>query len=316
MATKKKAKTTKPSTKTKSKAKKKTAAKKKITARKKPVAKVSNPHEGKRFFKIELGGYGGELIVGKASEEFVDYWLDEDRKENLMEHMHAVSDMASFGDDEDYETPEGYDSDSPEVYEGSGNREYWEFDDIEHDTMVSYEYGRYSVTEITVDPRAEYKDGELSWSDAATKKRNFDWGSKLYTEVEGSTKEYDHENNVVCRELYIHDSKEAAFTVCDADPIPAIMMYDSQKGTFGHVYVMTDGEDFDPKKFAYASLDNTMSNSIYMLFYDKQSLTVDNNELSTWGKGFFASVGYLPKCEVEYDFDEMLKAGWEDLELQ
>jgi hypothetical protein len=316
MATKKKAKTTKLSTKTKSKAKKKTTAKKKITARKKPVTKAANPHAGKRFFKIELGGYGGELIVGKASQEFVEYWLDEDRKENLMEHMHAVSDIASFGTDEDYDIPEGYDGDSPEVYEGSGHREYWDFDDIEHDTMVSYEYGRYSVTEITVDPRAEYKDGELSWSDAATKKRNFDWGSRLYTEVEGSTKEYDHENNVVCRELYMHDSKEAAFKVCDADPIPAIMMYDSQKGTFGHVYVMTDGEDFDPKKFAYASLDNTMSNSIFMLFYDKQSLTVDNNELSTWGKGFFASVGYLPKCEVEYDLDEMLKAGWEDLELQ
>ncbi len=310
MAPKKKTKTTNRSTKVKAKPAPK---KKKTPAKKKAVKALPNPHVGKRFFKIELGGYGGELIVGKASEEFVEYWLDEDRKENLMEHMHGMNDMIMYEDDDEMEV-DGFDSDSPEVYEGSGNREYWEFDDIEHETMVSYEYGRYSVTEINVDPRAEYKDGELTWSDAATKKRNFDWGSKLYTEVEGSTKEYEHENNVVCRELYIHDSKDTAFEVCDADPIPAIMMYDSQKGVFGHVYVMTDGEDFDPKKFAYASLDNTMSNNIYMLFYDKKSLTVDHNELSTWGKGFFASVGYLPKCEVEYDFQSALEEGWSYLE--
>jgi hypothetical protein len=294
-------------------AKAKTAKKISANTRSKKKAPV-NPHQGRRFFRIELAGYGGELLVGRASEEFVAYWSQEERKELLMDHMHGMNDMIMYSDDDDTDVPEGFDQDSPEVYPGSGNQEYWEFCDIEHDTMVSYDYGRYSVTEITVDPRAEYKDGELTWSEAATKKRNFDWGSQLYTEVEGSTKEYDHENNVVCRELYLHDTKEAAFKVCDAEPIPAIMMYDSQKGTFGHVYVMTDGEDFDPKKFAYASLDNTMSNNIYMLFYDKQSLTVDCNELSTWGKGFFANVGYLPKCEVEYDWQSALEEGWRELE--
>ena len=305
MATTKKTKTTKRSTKVKAKPAPK---KKKVPAKKKAVKKIVNPHIGKRFFKIELAGYGGELIVGNASEAFVEYWLDEDRKEALMDHMHGMNDMIMYEDDEDMEV-DGFDKDSPEVYEGSGNREYWEFDDIEHETMVSYEYGRYSVTEINVDPRAEYKDGELTWSDAATKKRNFDWGSKLYTEVEGSFKEYEHENNVVCRELYIHDSKDGV-----VDPVPVIMMYDSQKGVFGHVYVMTNGEDFDPKKFAFVALDNTMSSNAEMFYYDKQSLTVDNNELSTWGKGFYASVGYIPKGEIEYDWQGALEEGWKQLE--
>lgn len=311
MAAKKKTKTTNRSTKVKAKPAPK---KKKAPAKKVATKKVANPHAGKRFFKIELSGYGGELIVGHASEEFVQYWLDEDRKENLMEHMHAMNDMMMYGDDLDDEEVErdeieGFDKDSPEVYEGSGNREYWDFDDIEHETMVSYEYVPYTVTEITVDPRAEYADGELRWKDKEVRKKTFDWSTPMCLPVPNTSKEYPHENCVVSRELYVHDTKKGL-----VDPVPVIMMYDSQKGVFGHIYVMTNGEDFDPKKFAYTALDNTMSSNAEMFYYDKVSLTVDTNELSTWGKGFFASVGYVPKDEIEYNFTEMLEEGWKYLE--
>jgi hypothetical protein len=313
MATKKKTKTTKRSTKVKAKPAPK---KKKSPAKKKATKKVVNPHAGKRFFKIELAGYGGELIVGKASEEFVEYWLHEDRKENLMEHMHGMHDMAMYGDDfidEDEEVErdevEGFDKDSPEVYEGSGNREYWDFDDIEHETMVSYEYVPYTVTEITVDPKAEYTDGELRWNDKEMRKKSFDWSTPMYVTVGNTEQEYPFENCVVSRELYVHDTKKGL-----VDPIPVLMMYDSQKGVFGHVYVMTNGEDFDPKKFVYTAFDNTMSNNAEMFYYDKVSLSVDNGELSTWGKGFFASVGYVPKEEIEYDWQSALEEGWKYLE--
>lgn len=312
MAAKKKSKTTKRSTKVKAKP---VPKKKKAPAKKVATKKVADPHKGKRFFKIELGGYGGELIVGKSTEEFVQYWLHEDRKELLMEHMHAMNDMAMYGDDfsdEDEEVErdeiEGFDKDSPEVYEGSGNREYWDFDDIEHETMVSYEYGSYNVTEVTVDPRAEYVDGELRWSDKETRKKTFDWSATMTREID-KVQSYNYDNCVVSRELYVHDTKKGL-----VDPVPVIMLYDSQKGVFGHLYVMTNGEDFDPKKFAYVALDNTMSNSAEMFYYDKVGLNVDTNELSTWGKGFFASVGYVPKGDIEYDFSMMLKQGWEDLE--
>ena len=36
--------------------------------------------------------------------------------------------------------------------------------------------------------------------------------------------------------------------------------------------------------------------------------------LSTWGKGFHTSVGYMPKCDTEWNYEELLKCGWEDLE--
>lgn len=311
MTTKKKTKTTNRSTKVKAKP---VPKKKKTPAKKKAVKKVANPHVGKRFFKVEFSGYGGELIVGKASEEFVQYWLDDDRNDMLMSHMHAMSDMASFSDDEGYETPEGYDIDSPEVYEGAGNRDYWDFDDIEHDTLISYEHTPYQVTEITLHPYAEYKDGELQWNDKESRKKTFDWSQQMFTEIKNTSKEHNFDKCVIHRELYIHTEKQSAYDVCDAEPVPAIMMYDSQKGTFGSVYVMTNGEDFDPSKFVYAALDNTMSSNADMFFYNKQMLTVDNSWLDTWGKGAFASVGYLPKCEVEYNFKELLEEGWKDLE--
>jgi len=312
MAAKKKSKTTKRSTKVKP------AKKIKVPSKKKVLKKMSNPHAGKRFFRIELSGYGGELVVGRASEEFVEYWLVEDRKNLLGDHMHAMNDISMYSDDmleesEDDEVtldmPEGFDKDSPEVYEGSGNREYWDFDDIEHETMVSYEYGSYDVTEVTVDPRAQYVDGQLEWNEKETRKKTFDWSANMTTDIEGTTKSYSYDNCVVSRELYVHDTKKGL-----DDPVPVIMMYDSQKGVFGHVYVMTNGEDFDPKKFAYVALDNTMSSNAEMFYYDKVGLSVDTNELSTWGKGFYANVGYIPKSDIEFDFNELLQQGWEDLE--
>jgi hypothetical protein len=307
MATKKKAKTTKVKSKP---AKAKPAPKKKKTpAKKKAVKKVVNPYVGKRFFKVEFSGYGGELIVGKSSEEFVDYWLDDERNDMIMAHMHAMSDMASFGADEGYETPEGYDMNSPEVYEGSGNREYWEFDDIEHETMVSYEHNQYSVTEIQIHPQAEYADGELRWNHKESTKKSFDWSAQMFTDVPNTTVNHDFGHCVVSRELYINTDKNGM-----DDPVPVIMMYDSQKGTFGSVYIMTNGEDFDPNKFVFSALDNTMSNNAEMFFYDKQMLSVDNSWLDTWGKGAYASVGYVEKSSIEYNFTELLEEGWKYLE--
>ena len=315
MATKKKTKTTNRSTKVKAKP---IPKKKKTPAKKKAAKAVPNLHVGKRYFRIELAGYGGELIVGKASDDFVQYWQDEDRKDLLMDHMHAMNDISMYSDDmleeaEDDEVtldkPEGFDENSPEVYEGSGNQEYWEFDDIEHETQLNPEYTHYNVVEIIPDPRTEYSHGELSWQDSVTKKRNFDWSSNMFTEVEGSNKEYQFTNNVVDRDLYLDNDKDSL-----EDPVPVLMMYDSQKGVFGHIIVQTNGEDFDPEKFAYTSISHTMSNGIEGYYYNKESLTVDNNELSTWGKGFYAGVGWVEKAEIEYDYQAMLAEGWKDLE--
>ena len=210
-----------------------------------------------------------------------------------------------------HQSPSTHGCRCPEVYEGSGNREYWDFDDIEHETTLNPEYTQYTVVEITPDPRTEYKNGELDWQNVVTKKRNFDWSSSKFTEIEGTSKEYQFTNCVVDRDLLLDNDKSNL-----DDPVPVIMMYDSQKGVFGHIVIQTNGEDFDPKKFAHTSMTNTMSNGVEGYYYNKESLTVDNNELSTWGKGFYASVGWVEKLEIEYDYQAMLDEGWKNLESE
>ena len=216
-----------------------------------------------------------------------------------------------INDDPDYEMPDGFNSDSPEIRPGLGNREYWELDDYENETMVNPEYTPYTVTEIIPDKRTRYNSGLLEWQDGVTNKRNFDWSSKMFTEIDGTTVEYKYENNIYDRDLLLDNDKSSL-----TKPVPIIMMYDGQKGTFGHVYVVTNGEDFDPKKFAYTSITNTMSNGIDGYYYDKQQLDVDTNELSTWGKGFYASVGYVEQEELAYNHEALLEEGWNNLESE
>lgn len=316
MATKKK-KTTKPST----KPKKKVPAKKiKKPAKKKAVKAVKNPHEGKRYFMLEFGGYGGEFMFTHAPEDFVEYWLDKDRETSLTDHLFAMHEGAmSFSDDmldeeEDDEVtldvPEGFDENSPEVKPGNKYIEYWDLDDIEHDTVLSAEYSSYTVTEVTLNPKAVYVDGGVDWDDKECKKRNFDWSQKQYTET-GEGKDYSCENvyHVYGVENFVHDTKKGL-----VDPVPVLQMYDGQKGTFGRIVVETNGEDFDPKKLVFAVNENTMTTHIEGYYYDKKQLSVNMDYLNTWGKGFHASVGYIPAGDLDWNREELLEIGWKDLE--
>jgi len=314
MATKKK-KTTKPST----KPKKKAPAKKIKVATKKSVAtkkKAPNPHEGKRYFMLDFGGYGGELMVDTVPEEFVEYWLDEDRKHGLSDHIMAMHEKAAYGDDFDEDTDDednesdeeeeegGFDSNSPEVSPGRKYVEYWELDGIEHDTVVSAEYSSFTVTEIELHPKAVYVDGSVDWDDKECKKRNFDWSQKQYTET-GEGKDYSCENvsRVYSVENFVHDTKKGL-----VDPVPVLMCYDAQKGSFGRVVVETNGEDFNIDKLVFGICENTMTTHIDRYFYDKKPLSVDMDNLSTWGKGFHTSVGYIPAGDREWNREELLES--------
>ena len=315
MATKKKP-TTKPST----KPKKKVPAKKiKKPAKKKAAKTAKNPHEGKRYFMLEFSGYGGEFMFTRVPEDFVKYWLDKDRETSLTDHLYAMHEGAmSFRDDmleEDeadevtLDVPEGFDENSPEVREGTKYIEYWDLDDIEHATVVSAEYSSYTMTEVTLHPKAVYQSGGVEWDDRECKKRNFDWGQKQYTEKgESKDRSCDSVPHVYCVENFVHDTKKGL-----VDPVPVLQMYDAQKGTFGRVVVETNGEDFDPEKLVFAVNENSMTTHIEGYYYDQKPLNVDMDYLSTWGKGFHASVGYIPKGDLEWDCQELLRLGWQEI---
>ena len=76
----------------------------------------------KRYFKVTLSGYGGEFVMGKVSEEFVQYWAERDDSDALFEHLSAID----WGDED------SLDPDSPAMYEDGENCTWHECDDIEH----------------------------------------------------------------------------------------------------------------------------------------------------------------------------------------
>lgn len=299
-------------------------AKKKSTVKKvkKNAKVVKNPHEGKRYFMLEFSGYGGEFIVSKTTEKFVQYWLDADRETTLDDHIMALHEGAlSYSDDmldeeENDEVtldlPEGFDEGSPEVKKGVKYIEYWELGDIEHDTVLSRESSSFTVQEIELHPKAVYKDGELDWDDKESSKKNFDWSQEKFTVKKGAeSKDYttDTLQSVYCQEMFIYDNKEEA-----EKPVPVLMCYDAQKGTFFRLYVETNGEDFNPEKLIIGVNENNMTEHITEFFYDKKSLSQDHDWLSTWGKGFSAAVGYMSKYDLKFSRDKWLKEGWKDLE--
>jgi hypothetical protein len=84
MAKKKKKKVTPKKTKKKKKSVKKSA--KKIKEQKKLIRTIKNPH---RYFKFDVGRYGGEVAMGSITESQYAYWCDKDQSE-FEEHMREV----------------------------------------------------------------------------------------------------------------------------------------------------------------------------------------------------------------------------------
>lgn len=295
-------------------AKAKPAPKKKKTTKKKVVKVVKNPHEGKRHFRIEISGRGGEFILGTTTDEFVQYWLDEERSNMLADHVMAMNDAKMYEDDGDEnsnEIPDGFDENSPEVQPGYKYIEYWDIDDLEHDSMVCSEYSTFSLTEVKLHERTMYSSGNVDWNDGVVKDKKFDWCTRKYTDLDNTNREFTCSNNVYNKEVFISSDKESMI-----DPVPVIALYDHQKGTFGEIFIETNGEDFDEKKFAHSIMETSLDNFFDHYYYDKKLLYVSTDNLDTYGKGFHAIVGYVEASELEFDYDEMRKLGFEELDNQ
>lgn len=207
---------------------------------------------------------------------------------------------------------EGFDKNSPPVLpELAPYVEYWNLDEYAHEIMVSSDHSEFTVREVELNPQAIYQDGCITWDSKYSDKKNFNWSQDKLTEKPGTEKDFTIDRVVYRRELFMEDNKKGV-----QDPHPAIMLYDAQKGVFGHLYVVTNGEDFDPRKMAIGICENTMSDSIDEFFYDKQPLAVDNDALSTSGKGFHACVGYLHGWDVNWNREANLEEGWANLAEQ
>ena len=290
--------------------KKKTVSKKKAVKKAtkkvatKKVAKVTTNTNNKRYFLLELSGRGGDLVIYRSTDKFVDYWINRDN--DLADHMSATAEVCDNLEelDDDFEYPEEFDKDSPTV-DGKPLQPFFiNSSVIEQELLVDVEFHTYTVEEIEIGSEIEYSHGELSWKDEYQE-------GVMYITKKRDDKVYQSNNHEIYeRDYFIVDSKS------DLDkPVPVAVTYEPQKGTFGHIVVETNGEDFDPKKLTHATFAcDFISNGITEFFYDKQSLSINRDSLWTTGDGLYASVGFIEKDSLKFNRSAWIKEGFKNLE--
>jgi hypothetical protein len=244
----------------------------------------------KRIFRVDFGNYGGELVIGKVSDEFVKYWKDKiingqmnhpENSSKLVNHLRELE----WGD-------ENIDIESPKIKKGDHIPPWNEIDDFEH-LWTPYADGGFTVTEVT----------------GLT-------GDEKYTE--GSGEEFEPYGCIYSREVYLDDFSPQKFSNESQEDIdknysPVLLVHTSEKGNFGCVFVETlNGDNFEPEKFSYGVCENNYSEFIDKCFYVKKSLEIDTDfsDSSSSSSGDHAMVGYLDTTyhkPKEYYTDEYLE---------
>ncbi|MAD25476.1 MAG: hypothetical protein CMO44_15040 [Verrucomicrobiales bacterium] len=159
------------------------------------------------------------------------------------------------------------DKDAPKIAEEFNG--WYECDDLEH-LNNSYADGEWFVNEVPADGSDDY-----AWDENEVRFEPY----HLYG-----------------REAYHQDKDEEGL-------IPVLCFHSGEKGGFGSYFIETDGEDFDPKKLAFSSVETSVSEIVENVWYNKELIEADFDYNDTTGKGYYASVGYFnPKW---HDKDEM-----------
>ena len=96
----------------------------------------------KRYFRIELYGYGGEVVVGKATEAEYEYWnsaaaLADTGTEDLEDALWSYLEEHEF-------EPERFNV--PSDFEREG--QWFDQDDLAHDNGVDFGYAHVTVNEV------------------------------------------------------------------------------------------------------------------------------------------------------------------------
>jgi hypothetical protein len=231
----------------------------------------------KRYFRIDLSGYGGELVLGHVNPDFVEYWQERDQ-EDLVTHLIDMEDDAG-------------DPDSPPITP-DGNRAVYELGNLEHHSGVYSDNG-FWVTEISVDDPEQYaQDGGARYLD--------------YTTDIGEQAQHDFARWVYTREAYSSFSADDDH-IDDADQLePVVCWHSSEKGVFGWVIVETDGADFDPELLGIGVVETDTATLVTDMWYNGEHLDVTYDG-DTRGKGIYASVGYIyrPWYDAEYGAEEL-----------
>lgn len=227
----------------------------------------------KRYFKIETGRYGGEVVCGEVTPEFYEYWLDRDNDDLL---------QAFWNDGEDQ-------PDSPKP--GVDDDEYWtpwhDLDDFLH-LSTPYADNHYYVTEIAPKEGVTYDEewGAFEASPEWTDENGYDFWDEVSEDREG--RDYI---SLASQELYGNRDNFG-----NDNCVPVMFFHSAEKGAFGEVIVVTDGADFNPAKFRIDMVETDIGEFIQSYWYDKKLLPVNYDWSDSIGK---SSNVYLTVLDVE-----------------
>ena len=216
---------------------------------------------------VRGSNYGGEMTIGEVTKEFVEYWqpiVKEEGCDRLVEHLTALDAW-----DTDPEDEEGFDKDSPKVYEDMETWNNWyECDDIHHHNSSSgTELWAFPVTGVADSGYPEYN-----------------WDDRIEFEP----------HQLYSRECYIQS--EPATQDKEDNSVPVLVFYSSEKGEFGGWTIeLEDDEKFDPKKIVISIVETDHGEMVERLFYDKKEYDCDYDWCDSRGKGYYADVGWFNK---------------------
>ncbi len=181
----------------------------------------------------------------------------------------------------------------------------------------------YDSTEDAGDPAAPRMGTCYSWTEADDIEHlNGSYSDGTFMFVEVPSDESDDFGN--CEDLVEFDafhlfSREAYHEqeiLNDENHVPVLAYHSAEKGSFAHWFVETDGEDFDPKKFAFSTCDTNLAEIIDTLWYDKQELEPIHDYSYTRGKASYASVGYM-NIQHHFPIERIDQTNmWEDFDQQ
>lgn len=217
---------------------------------------------GKRYFLVELNGYGGEFTMGTVNESFVEYWKTRDDDE-LIDHL------SNLEWDED-----NVDTDSPDLT-ADGNAYIWDIDDYEHQNSL-FADGGYHVTEI-----------ELTGSTAYNSKYNCIEGEFEYNELDEYSQRIDSfDNCILGREVFTHGTDN------EDGYVPVLVYIQEAKGNFGSLVIETE-DDFDPALLGITVLETDFGELVDRVYYNGKEIEINYDYADSNHKGTQAFVGYL-----------------------
>ena len=231
---------------------------------------------------IRGSNYGGEMTIGEVTKEFVEYWqpiVKEEGDGRLVEHLMSLDVW-----DEDPEDQDGFDKDSPPVYEDMETWNNWyECDDFHHENSSS---------------------GTELWAFEGSG-ADYDWDTRIEFEP----------HQLYSRECYTQETPATEHK--DDNSVPVLVFYSSEKGDFGGWDIeLADDEEFDPNKVAVSIVETDQGEMIERLWYNKKEYDQDYDSVDTRGKGYYAGVAYFntrwpdPHLNEETD-KEMWDEAWE-----